>query len=286
MRVAAPPGGRAGPRPPAGPCHAPTPTGPGRRSHFPSACPPRGPPPAPGKPSQACDQHGLPVGWLDDGLWEKLSKLGRSSRHYFLDGSRYPHPIREWDRAAWAIVICIASGEHIRTVSAPIYPPLPQSSQAGEHAAFVAASSLPQGKAYTDCASVEASWNFGGLSNSPCLGHHRAYSGLLMMAKGNGCRHDLVKVRSHLNTRATGITEQDRFERVGNDEADTAAKHAVSQHVAPSTSLKSKVGTLVRLARAALTLAGELLPRWDKLDLAGVEFIGAPSESSPNPERY
>mgnify|MGYP007045539232 CR=1 FL=1 len=24
--------------------------------------------PAPGKPSQACDQHGLPVGWLDDEL--------------------------------------------------------------------------------------------------------------------------------------------------------------------------------------------------------------------------
>ena len=87
----------------------------------------------------------------------------------FTDGSAVVGAAPELSRAAWAVAV-VADGVVTAVAAAPVYRPLPQTSQAAEWCALVAAAQALTGPAtiYADCQAVVDGCRGGG--NGPLPG--------------------------------------------------------------------------------------------------------------------
>ena len=131
------------------------------------------------RPPQACDDLGLDLSWKTEELLVYLKSLPRCCRNYFVDGSKYDHPVADWNRVAWGLAVFAPDGTILRSFGAPVSRMYPQTSQAGEFSAMLAASMLPPGLVFTDCGGVEVAWNSEEIPNNPCVLASNIYSGII-----------------------------------------------------------------------------------------------------------
>jgi hypothetical protein len=157
------------------------------------------------------------------------------------------------------------------TVTAPLWAPYIQTSQASEFGAYCFASQFAEGLSvgYKNCANVVLQHS---LSRQEQLSYRRKYSGVFLFTQGS-CMSDLLKVKAHVSdTDADVQTDPFRlFCKAGNDAADRGAKVAALSHPAPSPQDVATLNEHMFVSRMVCMLAVHILPMWPKCDLDGVD---------------
>ena len=214
----------------------------------------------------------------DDGecVVEDLADIaGSMSGAIFIDGSADTPADPRRRRAGWAVVEVAPSltdGQLVRrrAIWGTAPSTWPQSSQAGEFAAAVAAATLGTAGAsiYTDCASVMRV-----MQGHPCVAQHpaRLWAGAYRDAHctpdGPTLMKGMRKVRAH-QTERPDESADDRFRRLGNDWADEKAKCGRRLHPTPVAAIRGCCDQMWRDAQAACDTLGRATTEWP--DAAGM----------------
>ncbi len=177
------------------------------------------------------------------------------SGHVFHDGSCTTSIFRGLQRASMALVQVDGDAKPVKTVSIPIWGTLPQTPQAAEYAAYAGLSHVLTAPTttYGDCKGV-----LDHAALDPARRHEgrRKYAGVLLsmarFPRGMANIVSSVKVKAHQCIE--NLTDaQERWQAIGNDLADAAAKEALKRHPQPSAEVEAKIRWWENRARHVVT---------------------------------
>ena len=181
----------------------------------------------------------------------------------FLDGSCRPHGCPEASRAAWAAVQIDSAGALVRGLKGTVPAICPQSAQAAEHCAMLAAAKASsKGTAFVgDCQGVISSCEAG---LGPWL-RRKVYGGVIRCAfveaeVGDSLRA-IVKVAAHQVIESISDPVR-RYRALGNDAADSLAKSATALHPAAAASDAGRFELASSDALKVAELMAKALARW------------------------
>ena len=148
-------------------------------------------------------------------------------------------PLAERRRAAWAAVWTDGNGIELGRLSGVVPAHYPQSPQAAEYLAGLAAAHIasPDQTVFSDCANVVRSFTADAIGQ---LDGRRRYSGIVKAARAGAgwvAAQRMLKVKAHVDI-ADDMSQEDLVKARGNGAADAAAKAALQQHQGPSQSLE------------------------------------------------
>eukprot|EP00959_Pyramimonas_sp_CCMP1952_P027121 569612-Pyramimonas_sp.AAC.1 len=113
------------------------------------------------------------------------------------------------------------------------------------------------------------------------LSYKRPYAGRMINTLQSKLT-SLHKVKAHVAD-SPDLTADQRYFKLGNDEAVRAAKRGVDMHAKGSHAELDFVDWQLKVAKNVGLLAARLLPSWPRLNLDGVEFVAPAREVEPPP---
>ena len=195
--------------------------------------------------------------------------LVRFKGDVFVDGSCDQHPIKELKRASWSCVQVDAEGNKVASAHGTVPRHLPQTSQAGEFAALVAATRAAGGTCcvYGDCSNVVKSWT---QPKSSWLQKGDVYGGVMQEARranSEGFINDMQWVKAHQSiSTLVKVASADAIRKaMGNDFADGKAKEGLLLHPQPEHVDKVVCDRMVKHTRQVCFLAAKILPLWPSM---------------------
>ena len=148
-------------------------------------------------------------------------------------------------------------GDLLGEVMGPVWAQYPQTPQAGEYFARGMAGNMAKypSTLYSDCLNVV---KHSKLPPVERLSGKRAYSGIIMEANAREgtCISDIVKVAAHKDIDEAGIDQFEHFCRKCNNDADAAARAALSFH-ATDVNGSEDLSKRIDIAKAVCRLGGQ-----------------------------
>ena len=183
----------------------------------------------------------------------------------YVDGACYPDPVKGNYRAGWAVVQK-GAGEQDRVLYGPVWPPLPQSSQAAEWVAYAVAHQCAVGDAtvHTDCSNVSKD-HFKPLAIR--LSPDKPYAGIVKSTMADpGWLHvkSCSKVKAHCRLSAD-MDDEAATKVILNSRADHFAKLGAQLHHAPSEEASERWQRDLSDMKAVAKLICTLWVQWPKL---------------------
>ena len=208
-------------------------------------------------------------------LDEISEKAGTMTGYIFVDGSADTPADTRRRRAGWAVVEVepyLINGQLVKKSAVWGTTPAawPQSAQAGEYAAAVAAAELGKEGAviFTDCLSVLRHMKD---DRDKALHPSRPWAGAYRLAHGTlhgaGLMQSMQKVKAH-QVEVAGETVANKLRRLGNDWADNRAKAGADMHPKMPTANAALCNRAWHDASTACKVLGEVTALWP--DAAGM----------------
>ena len=172
-----------------------------------------------------------------------IASVRFDQRHVVTDGSAVTHFISEMSRAGWAALWCDCDLNVVFSVAGPVWAPLPQTAQAGEHVGFAVGYELAEAPfiGHSDCLNVVHA------ANKPAdeqLLSRATYAGIRRSALANYSARHFTEARyvpAHRSDAAiAALCDRDRKIALANQQADLLAKAARREGHSPMTEAKEK----------------------------------------------
>ena len=175
--------------------------------------------------------------WSDEAFCGSIPTALRSSEYdLYTDGSCSTEPLAERRRASWAVVWADLDGTEIGRLNGVVPRGMPQTPQAAEYLAALAAAEVaqPGHEVYCDCLGVVR--HFVQRAGASQLSAKLLYSGVVRLARSEaGWKQvsGMTKVPAHVDLGAT-LSPDERRKARGNSAADEGAKAAAARHPQPT----------------------------------------------------
>eukprot|EP00959_Pyramimonas_sp_CCMP1952_P067244 1403490-Pyramimonas_sp.AAC.1 len=95
----------------------------------------------------------------------------------------------------------------------------------------------------------------------------------------------VFKVKAHVEE-YRGLSDLERFWKLGNDLADSVAKNSLARHPQPDPCDVIWLDRCLSIAKCVMRLSAELMPLWPKLDLKGVPLALKPPKPKVDPQPH
>jgi len=190
----------------------------------------------------------------------------------FIDGSCTAHVVPELRRAMWSVAEVDEQGEALAIVRGPVWAPLPQTPQASEYCALVAANQLVARRArvHGDCLGVV---NGANAPQAKRLSHKLLYAGAFracLMTEGPKHIEEVIWGRAHMLDKMAEeeiqkLSEEELWKCRGNAVADVEAKAAIVCHPSFDPEAMKEIDGMLKRADIVLRNLSAVLRLWPKL---------------------